>query len=118
MMILRALMGLFVLGGPPAFATWVGTSIRSPVGAFFAAWFLTPLLTCVGLALGWPLLRIMSSPDNDGTWVIMLPIMSVASGFVAGIVAAVIADKLRKNAQQTDPVSPVVESSAAPLNNE
>ena len=105
MVILRTLLGLLVLGGPPAFSAWVGTRIRSSVGAFFAAWFLTPLLTCIVMIVGWPFLRMMSGPNNDGTWVIMVPIMSVGSGLVAGIVAAVIAGNRRRMGQAIETAS-------------
>lgn len=73
---------------PGLVASWLGARVRWPWLAFVLAWLLTPfamLLFVLALA---PLLRALTPPGNDGTGAIMLPFVGIATGLVAGGVAA------------------------------
>jgi len=100
------MLGLLVLFGVPcAFAVWLGTRIRWPLLAFLLAWVTTPLASYGMIVALWPILAAMTPPNNDGTWVIMVPLYSIATGLLAGIAAAVVVTR-RRNKEGTAPVAP------------
>lgn len=78
---------LFIVA-PCAIAAWLGTRVRSPVVAFLVTWVLTPLVSYVITVLGTPVLRAITPAGNDGTGAIMIPFFGIATGVIAGIVAA------------------------------
>jgi hypothetical protein len=89
---------------PGVIAGWFGTRVRRPVIAFFLAWIMTPIVTLIVTIALWPLLRALIPPDNDGTGAIMLPFLGIATGLVAGIVAAVIVGRRRDKGAATSAV--------------
>ena len=93
---LGPLVGLVVIVGACAIAVWIATRVRSPLVAFFLAWVATPPCTLALLVLFWPALQATIPANNDGTAVIMIPILGVATGLVSGIVATVMVHRRRR----------------------
>lgn len=80
---------LFIVA-PCAIATWLGSRVRSPLVAFALTWIATPFVSYFLTVVLAPVLRALIPAHNDGTGVIMIPYYGIATGFIAGIVAAVI----------------------------
>lgn len=91
---------LFIVA-PCVLAGWIGTRVRSPVIAFVLTWVMTPLVSAVVTVLGTPVLRAITPANNDGTGTIMLPFFGIVTGLIAGIVAAVLVSRRRKNETRT-----------------
>lgn len=80
---------LFIVA-PCAIAAWLGTRVRSPLVAFVVTWIATPLVSFVITVVFTPVLRAITPANNDGTGAIMIPYFGIATGAIAGIVAAMI----------------------------
>jgi hypothetical protein len=80
---------LFIVA-PCAIAAWLGTRVTSPVVAFVLTWIATPLVSLVLTVVLAPVLRELTTANNDGTGAIMIPYFGIATGVIAGIVAAII----------------------------
>jgi hypothetical protein len=78
---------LFIVA-PCAIAAWLGTRVRSPLIAFVVTWIATPLVSLVLTVVLAPVLRELTPANNDGTGAIMIPYFGIATGVIAGIVAA------------------------------
>lgn len=106
---------LFIVS-PCVIAVWLGTRVRLPVVAFALAWVMTPIASWIITIVLWPILRALIPPNNDGTGAIMIPIFGIATGLIAGIVAAVIVrrrqDKVAATttAEQSDALEPAARS--------
>jgi hypothetical protein len=102
---------LFIVA-PCVIAAWIGTRVRSPLIAFVVTWVLTPLVSFVLTIVGTPILRAITPANNDGTGAIMIPFFGIATGAIAGIVAAVIVRRRGNVAprpgvsEQNEPASP------------
>ena len=80
---------LFIVA-PCAIAAWLGTRVNSPVVAFVLKWIATPLVSLIFTVVLAPVLRELTPANNDGTGAIMIPYFGIATGVIAGIVAAII----------------------------
>src|SRR5687767_10610518 len=96
MRILGLLAMLFLVGGSIGGAVWIGTRIKHPALASVAAWVLTPILLLLGTVVLIPVFSTATSPTNDGTWIIMIPIYGVVLGFISAGIAAVLSAVRRK----------------------
>ncbi|MFN0199272.1 MAG: hypothetical protein ACKVT0_21180 [Planctomycetaceae bacterium] len=91
------MIGLLLLVGPCAIGVWIGTRVRWPAIAFFLAWLITPAISYVAVKAMIPVLRAVTPPDNDGTWVIMVPFFGIVTGLGGGIAAAMIVFRRHKS---------------------
>lgn len=92
MEIAGALLAVALLGGPCVIAAWIASRVRWPVIAFLLAWVLTPILNVLGVLVYAP----FAPAGNDGTWAIVLPLYGIGTGLIAGIIAAAIVVRRRK----------------------
>lgn len=92
-----SLVGLLLLtGGSIGISAWIASRLSRSWLAFSLAWVLTPVCMLVGTLLLMPLCRMMTPANNDGTWVIMVPIYGVGLGVPSAIVAAIVVSNRRK----------------------
>ncbi len=103
MVVLWILLFIFAFVAPCALSVWVGTRVRWPVVAFFLAWFTNPFVSFALFLIFEVVGHAITERHSDGTAVIVAPFYGLASGLIAGIVAAVIVDRRRqKLAVQSD----------------
>ncbi len=103
---------LFIVA-PCAIAAWLGTRVRSPLIAFVLTWIATPFVSVAITIVFTPVLRAITPPNNDGTGAIMIPFFGIVTGAIAGIIAAVIVNRRRRDvaqmtnvSEQNEPASP------------
>ena len=98
MQLLGMLALLLLVGGSIASAVWIGIRLKHPALASVAAWVLTPMLMLLGTIVLIPVFRTSTSPTNDGTWIIMIPIYGVVLGLLSAGIACVLAVVRRRRA--------------------
>ena len=93
---------LFV--GAHGAAVWIGTRVRWPVLAFFLAWATTPIASWGAVMVSLLAFNVITPSNNGGSWVLIVPFYGFGTGLVAGIIAAVMVDRRRRNLKTGDSI--------------
>lgn len=81
--------GLFGFVTPILLATWIGTRLRRPLGAFFLGWIATPF-AAIPVAL---ILMVLMDTPLATIVAVELPIASIVLGLISGGLAAFIVQR-------------------------
>ena len=89
---------LVVFVGPCILAGWISSRLRSPWLALLLAWPLTAVLMFAAVVITLPWAQMISPAENDGTWLIMVPIYGIVAGLPTAMAAAMVAAHRRSRA--------------------
>jgi len=94
---------LLVYGGPVAIGAWIGSRVRQGWLAFLTGWAATPIVGFIGAFIA-ESISYAADPQRSGggLLVLVLPLICLFTGLLAGIVALVIVS-VRNQKQATTP---------------